>query len=95
MTIENGKFEIYVPGLSQVDFVSKNYVEAVLEQANFGIADSILDADFILMLNEFADTFDYIQTKPILESLDVEFAENLYDLHRLRDDYEFREGAVR
>ena len=96
MSIQDGKFEVYVVGYVQdMDFINKKYIEASLSQANFNLCESIECADFILLLNEYNNTNDAMFSKDYAKIDYIEIAETLYDLLRLRDEAQFRENEVR
>ena len=95
MSIQDNKFEIYVIGHSDMDYINKNYIKNILNAHNFNLCEYIVDADFILDTKEFSDTHDSIFSLEYAERDCIEVAETLYDLLRLRDEAEFRESQVR
>lgn len=90
MSIQDNKFEIYCIGHSDMDYINKNYVKNILSGNNFNLCESIEQADFILNTGEFLDTYDYIFSLEYADRDCIEIAENLEDLLKLRDEYEFR-----
>ena len=96
MSIQDGKFEVYVVGCAQdLDYIDKKFTEAVLDIHDFNLCESIECADFILLLNEYNSTNNAIFSKEYSDLNNIEIAETLYDLHRLRDKAQFRECEVR
>ena len=95
MSVENSKFEVYVVGYSDnMSYINKKYVKDVLEKNNFSLCESIEIADFILSLNEWNNTNDFIFSKDYSVINYIDIAESLDDLLSLRDYYQFRESAV-
>ena len=95
MTIQDNKFEVYVIGHSNMDYINKNYIKNILSEHNFNLCENIESADFILDTKEFSDTHDSVFSLEYAERDCIEVAETIYDLLRLRDEAEFREGAVK
>lgn len=90
MSMQDGKYEVYVVGYSEMDIVNKHYTEAILEHSDFNICESIEIADFIFMPNEYSDTNDAKFSRDYSETDCIEIAESLNELCMLRDDYESR-----
>lgn len=95
MSIQDGKFEVYIIGYNNSDYINKNYIKNILSENNFNLCESISQADFILDTKEFSDTHDSVFSLEYAERDYIEVAETLYDLLRLRDEAEFRESHVR
>ena len=91
MSIQDNKYEVYVPEYHSIDYANKKYIECMLEQSDFNLASSIHNADFIFILDEYKDTYDAIFSHEYAEVNYIEIAESLYDLCKLRDDYELKE----
>ena len=94
MSIQDNKFEIYVVGHNDMDYINKNYIKNILSEHNFNLCESIEHADFILDTKEFSDTHDSVFSLEYAEKDCIEVAETLYDLLRLRDESLFRECEV-
>ena len=94
MSIQDGKFEVYVIGYNDSDYINKNYIKNILSEHNFNLCESIESADFILDTKEFNNTHDSIFSLEYAERDHIEVAETLYDLLRFRDEAQFREGQV-
>lgn len=95
MSIQDGKFEVYIIGYNNSDYINKNYIKNILSENNFNLCESISQADFILDTKEFSDTHDSVFSLEYAKKDYIEVAETLYDLLRLRDEAEFRESQVR
>ena len=95
MSVENSKFEVYVVGYSDnMSYINKKYIKDILEKNNFSLCESIEIADFILSLNEWNNTNDFMSSKDYAIINYIDIAESLEDLLSLRDYYQFRESAV-
>ena len=94
MSINDGKFEVYVVGYDESDFVSKNYISKILLENNFNLTNMIENADFILLLEEYRNTLEAGIALQYSEMDKIEIAESLEDLLRYRDEAQFRESAV-
>lgn len=90
MSIEDDKYEVYVSEYSNMDIMNKKYIEVLLEQSNFNLCESIYNVDFILILDEYKDKDDAVFSQEYAEMNYIEIAKSLYDLCRLRDDYELK-----
>lgn len=90
MSIQDARYEVYIVGHSDMDYINKNYIKNILSEHNFNLCESIENADFILDTKEFSDTNDSVFSLEYAERDCIEVAETLYDLLRFRDDYEKR-----
>lgn len=95
MTVEDGKYEVYVIGYNTSDYINKNYIEEILSENNFNLCKNIEYADFILDTKDFLNTPDSAFALEYAEINYVEVAETIYDLLRFRENSEFSESWVR
>lgn len=90
MSVQDSKFEVYIVGYQDMGYVEKRYAEISLTREGFNLCQNIEKADFILAEEPYKVCDDYFRSKDYADVNCIEIVDNIYDLLKLREHYEFR-----
>jgi len=88
MSVHDAKYEIYIVGYDNMNYINKMYIENILQENNFNITKILSKSDFIYYTEEVKNTADYVNAKDYSNIDCIEMTNDLDELLILRDSYE-------